>query len=199
MKKANGNGTPDYARLHKRGLTIPQQNAVDALAAGKNDTETAEALGVNRVTVTRWRLYHPVFQAAINARRAEIWGAGVNRLRDLVPKALDALGGLLTTGNSAARLKAAAAILQLARLPAAGEGIGPTDAEEIVAGLVRERIATNQAARQRGMSATDRLLADISSVTPEEMDAEERQARAEVLAELDAALADADDATARGN
>ena len=50
MKK----GTPIYTRLHKRGLTLPQQNAVDLLAVGKSDTETAEALELHRTTVTLW-------------------------------------------------------------------------------------------------------------------------------------------------
>ena len=53
------------ARSNAHGLTLAQQNAVDLLAAGKNDTETADALKLNRVTVTRWRLYSPEFRAAL--------------------------------------------------------------------------------------------------------------------------------------
>lgn len=33
------------SQLH--GLTLPQLSAVDLLAAGKNDTDTAAAIGVN--------------------------------------------------------------------------------------------------------------------------------------------------------
>ena len=37
----------------------------------------------------------PVFQAALNQRRAEVWAAGADRLRGLILKALDALAGEL--------------------------------------------------------------------------------------------------------
>jgi hypothetical protein len=47
------------------GLSLAQQNAVDLLAGGKNDTETAKALGLNRVIVTRWRLYSPEFRPGL--------------------------------------------------------------------------------------------------------------------------------------
>ena len=53
---------------------LPQLNAIDLLPPGKTDTEAAELLGLHRTTVTKWRLYDPVFQAALNRRRAEAWG-----------------------------------------------------------------------------------------------------------------------------
>ena len=70
------NGTVVYQRQHKRGLTMPQLNAIDLLAAGKTDKETAELLNLSRTCITKWRLYDPVFQAALNLRRAEIWARG---------------------------------------------------------------------------------------------------------------------------
>lgn len=66
--------TPIYARQHAHVLTLAQHNAVDLLASGKTDTETAELLNLHRTTVTKWRLYSPDFQAALNIRRAETWG-----------------------------------------------------------------------------------------------------------------------------
>src|SRR5262245_37800326 len=92
--------TPVYLRQHKRGLTLPQQNAVDLLTVGKTDKEAAELLGLDRTTVAKWRLYDPVFQAQLNARRAEVWAAGLDRLRSLIPKALDALAAELENQNS---------------------------------------------------------------------------------------------------
>ena len=133
MKAANGDGanaTHGYARLHKDGLTLPQQNAVDQLAAGKNDTETAEVLGLHRVTVTRWRLYDPAFQAELNRRRAELWGSAIDRFRSLVPKALAALDKALTSGHLPAEMKAAA--------------------EVSAPGPVAERWDRNRADRRRG-------------------------------------------------
>jgi hypothetical protein len=182
------NGTQSYARLHSRGLTVAQQNAVDLLAGGKNDTETAELLRLARPTVTKWRLYDPVFQAALNARRAEVWGAGVDRLRSLIPQALDALAGALEHGDPAARVKAAGVVLHLAGLPAPVPS-GPTTPEAILAGLVAARVQAKQAERDRHLSPTDRLLASVSS-SAEQAERDEREATEEVLAELQARLSE---------
>src|SRR5262249_30387468 len=130
------NGTQNYARLHSRGLTLAQQNAVDLLATGKTDTEAAESLSLNRVTLTRWRLYDPVFQAALNERRAEVWGAGLERLRSLIPRALDVLAEAIENGNMSAKLKAARTILGLVELPSPVPS-GPTSPEGIIAALVQ--------------------------------------------------------------
>jgi hypothetical protein len=134
------NGTLVYARQHKRGLTLPQQNAIDLLAAGKNDTEAAQLLGLTRVAVTKWRLYDPVFQAALNVRRAEVWGAGLDRLRSLIPKALDVLARELENADSPHRFKAAVEALKLAQLPADWAGVGPTEPDDVVRqAVLRER------------------------------------------------------------
>jgi hypothetical protein len=198
-KKANAHGatgTQSYARLHKAGLTLAQQSAVDLLAGGKNDTETAEALNVNRVTVSKWRLYDPVFQAELNRRRAELWGCAMDRLRGLVPKALATLDDALENGSWAVKLKAADGVLQLAQLPDAGSGIGPTDAEEIMNKLVKARRRAKRAARLAGLSETDRLLAEMELFSPQQAEAEKREARTEILAELEpAADGQADRAT----
>src|SRR6516162_1193456 len=101
------NGTAVYQRQHKRGLTMPQLNAIDLLASGKTDKETAELLSLSRTCITKWRLYSPTFQSALNRRRAEVWGAGIDLLRCLVPKALDALAEELEKADSPNRMKAA--------------------------------------------------------------------------------------------
>src|SRR5262249_8998674 len=49
-----------------------------------------------RPTVTKWRLYDPVFQGALNQRGAEVWGSGCDRIRSLLLKALDTLGEIIT-------------------------------------------------------------------------------------------------------
>ncbi|MBT2729196.1 helix-turn-helix domain-containing protein [Bacillus sp. ISL-75] len=53
--------TKDYKREH--GLTVEQYNAIDLLITGKSDQETADIIGVNRVTVTKWRNYDLHFRA----------------------------------------------------------------------------------------------------------------------------------------
>ena len=118
-----------YARLHAHGLTLMQQNAVDLLATGKNDTATAESLQLNRVTVTRWRLYSPEFRAALADQRAAIWGASADRLRALMPKALDTLADALEQADD--KVSVALALLKLAG-PLPLVPTEPTEADEYI-------------------------------------------------------------------
>jgi hypothetical protein len=158
--------TPCYTRLHRRGLTLPQQNAVDLLASGKNDTETAAAVGVNRVTVTRWRLYDPVFQAALNALRRETWGVSLERLRGLIPMALDALAEILSDAAHPGRLKVALVLLDMMR-PGSLAPTGPTDAEDIVRGIVKARrsnapgLFDEMFEEKKNLPPFDRQLAEV--------------------------------------
>jgi hypothetical protein len=131
------NGTPVYARQHKRGLTLPQQSAIDLLASGKTDTEAAELLKLSRTCITKWRLYDPVFQAGLNRRRAEVWGAGIDRLRSLIPQALDVLGEELAREDNPHRWKVACQVLALVK-PAIPH-VGAIEPEEILRGIARQR------------------------------------------------------------
>jgi hypothetical protein len=135
------NGTVVYQRQHKRGLTMPQLSAIDLLASGKTDKETAVLLGLSRTCITKWRLYSPEFQATLNRRRAEVWGAGIDRLRSLVPKALDALAEELEKADGPSWLKAAVEVLKLAQLPDVWQQVGPMEAEAIVRQIVQARRA----------------------------------------------------------
>ena len=139
MKAAAKSSTSTYSRSNAHGLTLTQQNAVDLLAAGKNDTDTAAALSLNRVTVTRWRLYSPEFRAALADQRAAIWGASADRLRSLLPKALDLLSEAIEDADASDRVAVALAVLKLAG-PLPVIPTDPTDAEEYVRQQVdRER------------------------------------------------------------
>lgn len=151
MKTAPTRSAPGCVRPPARGLTVAQQNAVDLLAAGRNDTETAEALGLHRVTVTRWRRYCPEFRAALADQRAAVWGASGDRLRSLLPKALDALAEALESAEGTDRLTVALALLKLAG-PLPLVPTEPTDADELVRRVVddeRERLRDRRAALDR--------------------------------------------------
>ena len=137
MVKANTNATNDYSPLQNARLTVAQENAVDALVAGRKDADAAALVGVNRVTVTRWRLYNPHFRAALNERRQAIWAASLDRLRSLVPLALEAVSDALKDSDSPNRLEAAIALLKLLKLDLGPTG--PTDPAEIVRGMVEEK------------------------------------------------------------
>jgi hypothetical protein len=77
----------------------------------------------------------------LNRRRAEVWGAGIDRLRSLVPKALDALAEELEKADGPNRLKAAVEVLKLAQLPEGWQQVGPMEAEAIVRQEVEVRRA----------------------------------------------------------
>ncbi len=129
----------------RHALSVEQENAIDLLVAGTSDRETAEAIGVSRQTVCGWRNHHPIFIAALNASRLETWGASSDRLRALLPKALDCLEGAIT--GEAPDWKAAAKIVELAGLDRQGAGvpnlgpssIGPTDPEAVVDAEAKKR------------------------------------------------------------
>jgi hypothetical protein len=81
--------------------------------------------------VARWRLYDPVFQATLNACRAETWQASIDRLRSMIPQALDTLAEELGRADNPDRCKLALDLLRLAKLPDIAPQ-GPADPETIV-------------------------------------------------------------------
>lgn len=117
-----------------RKLTIQQQNAIDLLISGSSDREAAQQVGVDRSTITRWRLYHPAFQAKLNAQREAVWGIAKEKLRSLLSQAVDLLAERMNspTVEDADRIRIALDVLKLVKL---GENMAPhglTDAETII-------------------------------------------------------------------
>lgn len=176
--------TTGYIREH--GLTIEQKNAIDLLVTGQTDTEAAAAVGVHRVTVTKWRLYDPWFQAELNVRRRELWGGAGERLRALLPKALDIIESELTAGEN--RYDAALQIVKLTRLPESPPVIGPTQAEQIIDALTARKLATMQAERGKYQTTTESLLASLSPPDRTQCEAEEKAALQSVLDEIESQL-----------
>ncbi|HUT93034.1 MAG TPA: hypothetical protein VMY37_26455 [Thermoguttaceae bacterium] len=58
-----------------KNLPLRQQQAIDLLALGRTDAEVAEQVGATCITVVEWRLYDPVFVAALNRKREEVQSA----------------------------------------------------------------------------------------------------------------------------
>ena len=158
------------------GLTVAQHNAVDLLASGLHDAAVAERTGVTRSTITRWRLYDPGFQAALNARRAELWGGAADGLRAAMPAALDTVREQLRIGRDRGRL----ALDLLTRsglmgksqsgalgLPGGPFGIGPTTVERVLDAEVR-RVRAEHAAQD----GDDSLLPPVDApITDDEREA----------------------------
>lgn len=82
---------PGTGELALFTMTTRQAAAVELVAVGKTDQEVADAVGVTRQTVNVWRHVHPAFAAAVEERRHEVWGVASDRLRSLLPKAVDAV------------------------------------------------------------------------------------------------------------
>ena len=72
-------------------LTPPQLAAVDLLAAGATLSDTSQAIGVARQTVSEWTNNGVGFGAELKRLRRELWDEHSQRLRALVPKALDVI------------------------------------------------------------------------------------------------------------
>jgi len=111
--------TKSYKRAH--GLTVRQQSAIALLLLGKTAGETAATVGVHRGTIARWLSLDPWFEGELNRRRAELWEGALERVRALVPRALDALECELRP-DSSRRLQAAAHLLKAAGLESLGDG-----------------------------------------------------------------------------
>jgi len=136
--------TKHHNESHRlRPLTQQQYNALDLLIAGRSDREAAEQVGVERETVTRWRLYNPAFQAGLNRRREEIWGSCIDRMRSLLLKALEATEEVLADGGNPSRAKVALELVKAAVLHSqSGSSFkvsGPQEPELIVDEIARRR------------------------------------------------------------
>jgi len=120
---------PDTAN-ETLALSPKQELAVDLLATGATVTAAAEASGVTRQTASEWLNAHAGFRAALNRRRQELWAESTDRLRALLPKALDVLGDELAGEK---RLAAAVHVVRMAGLYGLPCPAGPTDPAELEA------------------------------------------------------------------
>jgi hypothetical protein len=110
-------------------LTPQQAAAADLLAFGVTVTDAAETVKVSRQTVSEWLHHNPAFQAALNARRQELWTGHAERLRSLVPKAMDALE--VAVSDEQQGVAAAVHILKAAGLYGLREPNGSIHVDEI--------------------------------------------------------------------
>jgi hypothetical protein len=135
-----------------RELTPAQWAALGALAAGQGDGQAAEAAGVDLAQVGAWRDSDPLFAAALNRQRAGQWEEQSDRLRALIPRAIDALGQCLDSGDPKTALAAARAILTGAGL--LGGDLRPAGA------IVADKVDFEWH-KERHVSAIDRMGWDL--------------------------------------
>jgi hypothetical protein len=105
-----------------------QKTAITLLISGRNLQEVADMIGVQRPTISLWLHHVAPFQAELNARRQEAFDSMIERLRALLPKALDVIEAQLQGDNP---LPAAIQILRSCGLAQGlGRPSGPATVEE---------------------------------------------------------------------
>jgi hypothetical protein len=92
-------------------LTTAQLNAIDLLCTGQTQAQTAEEIGVTRVTITRW-CQNPFFVAMLNQRREEIWKDAKLRLKALAGEAVDTLVKSIHSTDEKVALSSAVHVLK---------------------------------------------------------------------------------------
>jgi len=103
-----------------RPLSVEQQNAIEFLIQGRSDRSVAETIGVNRSTIWEWRK-NPIFVAALNKQRNEMWKESRERLKNLAGSALDTIERQLANDDGRIALSASKIILKSNRM------LGETD------------------------------------------------------------------------
>lgn len=100
---------PECNKMSPKTLTTAQLNAIDLLSTGAGIKKTAEALNINRRTLSRWSTYNPYFIAALHAKRQLLWEDCHQRLRGMAGKAVDIIEQSLEENDS----KTAVEVLKL--------------------------------------------------------------------------------------
>ncbi len=142
-----------YKRRH--GLTVTQRNAIDLLVSGLTDPTVAKRVGVSRTTITKWRLYDPLFQFELDRLRRKTWSPTTDGLRAVMPDALNSIRRQLTFGPNPGHF-ALDVILKAGVMgrrysgDLATAGIGPTTPEEV---LDEEVLRQRAVAHRRGAHA----------------------------------------------
>ena len=172
-------------RRRRHALHAQQLNAIDLILAGANDRQVAERIGVHRVTVTNWRLYHPEFQIALDNRRAQLWAGGTDVIRAVLPEALETIREQLRIHPNRGRL-ALDLVFRAGLLgkPYAGDlataGVGPLTMDALLdQEVLRHRAASGRPTADEDGSplpiseedrdaAYDRLIALANAPVPED-------------------------------
>lgn len=97
-------------------LSDRQLAAVSMFASGSSVKDVADALGVTRQTLWRWRTEDEHFRAELRRRQAQMWEEQAARLRGLLEPSIDVVTSFLTSRYDQHRFRAATTILRLSRL-----------------------------------------------------------------------------------
>ena len=126
----------EAVEIPKHELTAPQLATIDLLVKGKSEQEAADAVQVTRTALAKWRKHDVWFVAELNRRRQGAWATCADRLRAMLPKALDVLESELNGGNP---LPAAMQVFRLSGLDKIGPPTGVTNADVEIDRLAKAR------------------------------------------------------------
>jgi DNA-binding XRE family transcriptional regulator len=93
-------------KLHSK-----QQKAIPLLAAGLNDEQVANEIGVTRQTVNKWKNHHILFIDQLTEYRIQLARKYADQYCALYPKAIKVLEDALNSDDPKLRLDAAKTIL----------------------------------------------------------------------------------------
>lgn len=110
--------------LNDKELSQRRQNAIPLLLQGMSDAEVAGQVGVDRVTVFRWRK-HERFAREVERLRAVLVRSHMARVQGMLEPALEIVRKQLQSDDPKIQLRAAAMLLRLAT-PARLERAGKT-------------------------------------------------------------------------
>jgi hypothetical protein len=137
-------------------LQPEQELAITELLAGKTDKQAAEAAGVSRETVNRWRNHDPFFQAELNRRQQEIWESHKMRLQSFIRDALGTISRAVKN-NPTIAMK----ILEKCQgFDVIQPPFGPSDVAGVLRELARGRAEHELASTRREESTAQFLIRD---------------------------------------
>jgi transposase len=98
--------------LDERQLDERQEQAIFLLLEGKQISEVAEELGVDRSTVYRWKQNNALFKKVMDKLKRSVWEAGESQLIHARLAAIDTVIELLDHEDARVKLKAIEIILR---------------------------------------------------------------------------------------
>src|SRR5438874_1364212 len=98
------------------GISDRQRQAMDLIASGETDTAVANAVGVNRRTIYRWRIENRRFREELQLRRRELYDRAQDRFRAMLTRALDLLDKQIGDKYAPTALRAARTLLVIAAI-----------------------------------------------------------------------------------
>lgn len=167
-------GKPTYKRPN--GLSVEQQNAIDLLTLGHTDLKVSRTIGVSRTTVTKWRLYDPLFRDTLADHRARLWQGAHDGIRSQLPGVLGTIRRQMVYGRNPGRFALdflrVAGIFGKPSAPALAAFDEPTTIEGVLDREVRRRrppeLRSQPVTEAEREAIYDAMLAELEAAEDED-------------------------------